>query len=845
MWLKDYQSQALDAFESYWKQLQKMNEEICRLSEESTVISSRLNAPQMAWKELAPNPMNFVIRPDYINRQSARNESVPHICLKIPTGGGKTLIGAAALGRANIQTGLVLWITPSRAIYKQTWAAFANRMHPYRQYLERACGGRVKLLEKDDHFTQQDVENYLCIMPLMLQSAARKNETNFLRIFRDSGKYPSFFPEVDDFSGNQKLHEEFPDLEITDLADEHSGGVKQSLYNVLKLIRPFIVLDEAHNAYTPARRIKLCALNPRFMLELSATPESRVSNILTVVSGTDLKREEMIKLPLYVHNFNNADWKFVLAKSKEKLEELAAKAGELRARHNCYIRPLMLIRVERVGREQRDGEHIHAEDVREHLMQVLNIPAEHIRRKTAEKDEIADEDLMSEYSEVRYIITKDALREGWDCPFAYVLTLLDTTRTVRALTQMTGRILRQPYAKTCEIPELNNSHVYCLHNDVESSVQSVKKGLEEEGLADLGDYVYGGEIVGTSGNRGVPQPLKLTAKVREQYKNRRIFLPLVLHKQGKKYEPLKYECDILSAIDWQKIANMYVSASTGIPAHIHEIITSVNLGVKIKSRTHDVSEDVDKTVRLEFFVRQIADVIPNPWRAADIVQNALAVLRNEKGISDDKIFDGRYNLAETIKHQAAKVLEKESSAVFSKKLQTGDIIFELREKSEFEMPNEITKLVAEDEYRLTRHGQDMQKSRYSPIFAKEFNELEKKFAFHLDQHKAVQWWHRIVARKDYWVQGWKRNRIYLDFIVCVEQVANNKPRMLVLDTKGMQLIGNFDTEYKEAVFKKLEEISPSAMQCGEIKSKGQKIPLFLRIIPEDDYGNTFNGIVEE
>ena len=134
MRLKDYQSQALDTFESYWKQLRKTEAEIAKLPKESAAIASHLNAPRAAWETLAPNPMNLLTKPDYINRQSARNESVPHVCIKIPTGGGKTLIGAVALGRANIQTGLVLWITPSRAIYKQTWAAGANRMHHYRQY---------------------------------------------------------------------------------------------------------------------------------------------------------------------------------------------------------------------------------------------------------------------------------------------------------------------------------------------------------------------------------------------------------------------------------------------------------------------------------------------------------------------------------------------------------------------------------------------------------------------------------------------------------------------------------------------------------------------------------------
>ena len=116
------------------------------------------------------------------------------MCLKIPTGGGKTLLGTAAFGRISPPNGLLLWLTPSRAIFRQTWAAFAHRLHPYRQYLERACGGRVKLLKKEDSFTLQDVQTHLCVMPIMLQSSARKNEKDFLKFLEMPVIICHFFP---------------------------------------------------------------------------------------------------------------------------------------------------------------------------------------------------------------------------------------------------------------------------------------------------------------------------------------------------------------------------------------------------------------------------------------------------------------------------------------------------------------------------------------------------------------------------------------------------------------------------------------------------------------------------
>ena len=164
------------------------------------------------------------------------------MCLKIPTGGGKTLLATAALERLHRQTGLVLWIIPTRAIYQQTIRALRNREHPYRETLDRASGGRVRLLEKDDKFTAADIANYMCIMLLMLPAANRQKGKEFLRMFRDSGKYPTLFPDSDDLFGDAKLLKEHLDVERA----SENGPAKHSLFNVFKMLRPVVVLDEAH-----------------------------------------------------------------------------------------------------------------------------------------------------------------------------------------------------------------------------------------------------------------------------------------------------------------------------------------------------------------------------------------------------------------------------------------------------------------------------------------------------------------------------------------------------------------------------------------------------------------------
>ena len=231
--------------------------------------------------------------------------------------------------------------------------------------------------------------------------------------------------------------------------------------------------------------------NPRLVLELSATPRLGISNVLVNVSGTELQAEEMIKLPIEIHSFSHSDWKHTLAETQKKLEQLEHATRKLQSSENRYVRPIALIRVQRTGKEQRSRGYVHAEDVRDYLIGNLAVPEARIRVQSSEHKELAREDVLSEQCPVRWILTKDALKEGWDCSFAYVLALLDNTTATTAMTQMVGRIMRQPHARRIEAHRaLNQCYIYCYNKDVGKAVEGVKAGLENEGLTGLGDTVH-------------------------------------------------------------------------------------------------------------------------------------------------------------------------------------------------------------------------------------------------------------------------------------------------------------------------------------------------------------------
>ena len=821
MELKEYQTRTLNAFTRWQNELAAAQVESERAitaleGVRVNVPEDVRNYPKNAWQKLAD--MGEVAHPErsYVDRTASGGFPIPHVCFKVPTGGGKTLLGAAALERMNRGTGLVLWMVPTNAIYQQTKEKLWDKQHTNRQMLERGSGGRVKVLEKDDRFTAADVENYLCVMLISLQSANRQRNRDFLRMFRDSGRYPSFFADNDDALGDSRLRKKYPDLDPP-AAD---SPVVHSLVNVFKIVRPVVVLDEAHKAYGQKGKDSeqfaqtVNRLNPSLVIELSATPSISKSNLLVDVAGKDLHGEEMIKLPVQVTSFTNADWHHTLGQAHDKLEELNDEARSLEHSEGRYIRPIAVVRVERTGKDQRDSENIHAEDVREYLTQNLGVPGDAVAVQSSESRELDGEDLLSEFSQVRWIVTKAALMEGWDCPFAYLLVMLDNTSARRAITQLVGRVMRQPHAMQTKRLPLDQCYVYCQDTNVNNAVQYVKDGLEQEGMGDLDDDVHPSQATTFK---------SVVIRRRDRFKNAEIFLPKVLYRgDGGDWEELDYQRHILPGIDTSAIGAPDTQGTQ--PDSPRASSAEVYLDEEGASATYYDPQDldVDDSVKIAWYARRISDVLPNPFQAARIAQELIKRLRDD-GLDDSAVYLQRSALSSQLREHVTQAMDKQAEQVFRAKLAGGQIRFDLTTSDHnYRVRKDFELLVSERDVLLQRYGQSVQLSLFQPVYDRDFNDLERRFAFYLDEQKALKWWHRIAVRQrgEYYIRGWRRERIWPDFVAMGGE-TDGKPSVLVFETKGHHLDGNDDSEYKKRVFATLEaEFNVGRMTIHDGPAKG-------------------------
>ena len=747
--------------------------------------------------------------------QNDFGEYVPNVTLKVPTGGGKTWLAVKSASMIlnkylHQNTGFILWIVPNEAIFTQTLKNFKNRSHPYRQAFDRAAAGRVKIFTKTDSLNAVDVENHLCVMVLMLQAANRQTKET-LKMFRDRGDVHGFIPPEGDQSDHRNLTEKIPNL---DVYEKDTGSmfvhIKSSLGNALRIIKPVVVMDEGHKAISDLAHNTLYGFNPSFVLELTATPKDvqprggrnphpgRYANLLVEITGKELDREGMIKMPLILDPHQAGDWKTVLNASVERLNTLQHEATAYQAESNRYIRPILLVQVERTGRDQRDGGHIHAEDVREYLLQTGFDEAE-IAIKTAEQNDLKQpekQDLLSEYNQVRVIITKEALQEGWDCPFAYVLCSLAARSNLNAMTQLVGRILRQPHAEKTGVESLDQCYVFTHLATTNTVIEKIKNGLEQDGL---GDLVLEVATEDSKGTETTPR----TIHRRDQFRSTHIFLPQVLINRDGEMKPLDYETDILTPIDWSEFDHTEVvqtvcSYKPIIDRQLTVIDISKNDGETITDQTTDSLKE-----RVEFdpvqVVRQISDIILNPFVAWSLLERLVQELKKNR-IDESSLGLRSARLVEVLRKELAKEQDKRAEDFFRQAVKEGIIQFRLRaDGKNWQMPKTITTNEANQAHQVIGPaGNLMQKSLFERVYQLEMNQAECKVAVYLDGQEALGWWHRNVARRDYGLKGWKKNVVYPDLIFSIEE--NGKTAKLVaLETKGEFLDGNIDTEYKKAL----------------------------------------------
>lgn len=447
MELKKYQNRVIANLEDYLTQLneQPTLSDAFKMFWESRQIE--VGTPQM------PGYQNVIV-------------GVPHVCYKVPTGGGKTFLACASVkpifeALPPTRKQAVVWLVPSDSILTQTLAALKNPLHPYRQKLNADFGGRVEVYSKEEllagqNFSPSTVAEQLSVMVLSYDSF-RSRTKDGRKAYQANGNLASFATAFG-----------APEQPIEN-ADE------TALFQVINQLNPVVIVDESHHATSTLSQEMLTNFNPAFILDLTATPK-RQANVISYVDALSLKNESMVKLPVIA--YNRASQKDVVTDAIDLRRSLEIAATQQYESGGAYIRPIVLFQAQPKTSEDATS----FERLRDKLVKA-GIPAEQIAIKTADVNELKGVDLLSKECPIRFIITVNALKEGWDCPFAYILASLANKTSQVDVEQILGRVLRQPHARKQPNTLLNMSYVLTSSNDFGTTLNQIVAGLNSAGFS--------------------------------------------------------------------------------------------------------------------------------------------------------------------------------------------------------------------------------------------------------------------------------------------------------------------------------------------------------------------------
>ncbi|MEW6288079.1 MAG: DEAD/DEAH box helicase family protein [Chloroflexota bacterium] len=729
---------------------------------------------------------------------------LPYVCLRLPTGGGKTLVAAHSVeiaAREYLQTDapLVVWLVPSNAILNQTLAALKNRKHPYRQALE-TIGTSVTVLDMSEALSVQPAQMNGVTVVVSTMQAVRVEDTANRKFYEQNGSLMGHFPST---------------LQPRLLAalDKHADGKPViSLANVFALRRPIVIVDEAHNARTDLSFTTLARFSPSCIIEFTATParEGHPSNVLHTVSAAELKAEGMIKLPIYLET--QQDWRAAIAQAVGKRNELEALARAERAQTGEYLRPILLLQAQPTYKGKPS---ITVEMVKECLIKDNQIPEEQIKKATGEEYEIEGLDLLAEDSPVRYIITKQALREGWDCPFAYVLCSVAEMSSATAVEQILGRVLRLPNVTKKQNHELNYAYAYVSSlkfGETAKALQDalIHNGFERQEVKDL--------VRSTTSQPWLIENAPLfnipaeEDEARQEIRQTPFSIPILAVKQGKLLEPFDESFFLESPVALAQ-CDPYLSEEEFPKDSPDAITVEIDVSEAGKLKTNFIHEaqsqayliaadqKVTKQALANWLDRSIPHrSIPQSESLVFLLGMVERLLENRRWTLED-LWREKYRLREA----ARRKIEFYQAQAETKAFQ--DFLFSPKDYELVVTPQMCFTFNPEDypypaNSTLYQHG--FKKHYYQVIGDLKPGTEEFDCAQLLDTHPKVKRWVRNLEghpQFSFWLQT-STDKFYPDF-VC--ELTNGK--FLVVEYKGEHLWSNDDSKEKRMIGERWAELS--------------------------------------
>ena len=427
------------------------------------------------------------------------------------------------------------------------------------------------------------------------------------------------------------------------------------------------------------------------------------------------------------------------------------------------------------------------------MLIAIGIPENEIAIKTSEIDDLKKVDLLSKDCDIRYIITVNALKEGWDCPFAYILASLANKTSKVDVEQIVGRILRQPYAREHKAPLLNSSFVLTCSADFHSTLENIVRGLNNAGfskkdfrvgtlkLTECEDTISNGEQETKFEQQELFCAQEDSIVLGDSFED--IATDEIKNIIGEiKDDPEKSVADMITTAEKQaeeyntSIADADLSAFIG--GELGEMLNQNNIQEQYRETIGDIKIP-------QFYFQTTPDLFGNDFELLDIIckqinrndryaatEIADYVRRVVENMTDDEMSAMETNIpvyALKIQKKIEKLEYVYREDLFYKLIDSGKIVC----KESYNFPPVITPSVTTNAIPYSLYEAEKN----------DMNDFENNVIDTVVGLGNVEWWHRIIERKDFRINAFINH--YPDFIV-----KTKNGNIVLIEAKGDYLDGD-------------------------------------------------------
>jgi type III restriction enzyme len=326
-------------------------------------------------------------------------------------------------------------------------------------------------------------------------------------------------------------------------------------------------------------------------------------------------------------------------------------------------------------------------------------------------------------------------------------------------------------------------------------LERVSAGFRNEGLEDLVSNVRQSDSKGFN----KPKKVRIKKEFEDKYANT-FYLPVwLMVKDDKEKRRFNYALDIKSCLNFSQLPlteeffNSLVASLSDENRERTAFAVTLDDKSKVVHKAESATVDAEKGINPSYVTRRFSEVIDNSFLAKKLADNYLQTI--EKEIGKEQLQNHFSFIVALLVKYLTDERKRQEEQIFLDYLNKNKLILTVTDddKLGYKIPDD-------DVITVSRIPNTYSHYLFDDVELETMNGLERKVGQILDDQAKILWWFRNRTAKNWYaIQGWKEYKIRPDFVAAKKKGKDEFEILYIIESKGEQLAGNADTQYKKSV----------------------------------------------